>query len=205
MRFSATACVVCALTCSHCGDSSSSRVEAPSDGGGNDAGWSAPAGACNAVTAAPPSEGAAHVAECASVSYASNPPSSGNHYGVYPAFGIYESVLPRGYWVHALEHGGIVFTYNCEDGCAGDVAAAEAFIRGLTPEPLCVASSAPAPRIILTPDPELDTRWAASSWGHVLRADCFDEQAFGAFASEHVGRAPENICGGAAGLERRCR
>ncbi len=211
MRLSSLPCVLLAVVCAHCGDSSSARRDEPVDGGGNDAGSdsaptsdSAPVGTCNAVTAAQPSEGAAHVGECTAVSYRSNPPSSGSHYGIYPAFGVYETELPRGYWVHALEHGGIVFTYNCEDGCAADVAAAAAFIRNLDPEPLCVGSASARPRIILTPDAELDVPWAASSWGYTLRADCFDADAFGAFANEHLGHAPENICGGTPGLETRC-
>jgi hypothetical protein len=206
MRFASIFCALLALACVQCGDSSSSGKQEPRDDcGASEVSWSEPRGACRAVTAAQPSEGAAHVSACAAVSYCSNPPSSGPHYGVFPAFGVYASALPRGYWVHALEHGGIVFAYNCEDGCAEDVTAAAAFIAGLAPEPLCVATNAPTPRIILTPDPELDSRWAASSWGHVLRADCFDEEAFGSFARDHVGQAPENICGGTAGLEARCR
>jgi hypothetical protein len=205
MRFPSILGAFVALTCVHCGDSSSSGDRAPEDGGANDAGWSEPTGACRAVTGAQPSEGAAHVRDCEPVSYLGNPPSSGPHYDTFPAFGVYDSVLPRGFWVHALEHGGVVFAYHCEDGCAEDVAAAEAFIAGLAPEPLCVAASAPTPRIILTPDPALESRWAASSWGYALRADCFDEEAFGAFAREHVGHAPENICRGTARLETRCR
>ncbi|HMJ16351.1 MAG TPA: DUF3105 domain-containing protein [Polyangiaceae bacterium] len=197
----ALAAVLFVVACSACGTSSTTRKEEPSDAGGD----SAPVGQCNAVTAQQPDEGAAHAEECSTLSFLSNPPSSGTHYGVFPAFGVYATELSRGYWVHALEHGGIVFSYNCGAGCADDIAAAILFIENLDPEPLCVSSGQLGPRIILTPDSELDTRWAASSWGYTLRADCFDPQAFGAFAAEHVGRAPENICGGTPGLETRCR
>ena len=41
-----------------------------------------------------------------------------------------------------------------------------------------------APPVILTPDPTLDVRFAAAAWGHVLRASCFDRQAFGDFIAE---------------------
>ncbi len=143
-------------------------------------------GACDAVYAAPAYEGANHVDDCSPVSYASNPPSSGNHYSTWAAFGVYTDPVPRGFWVHSLEHGAVVFSY--QPG-ATDVAQAETLIESLV-DPDC----AEPPRIILTPDPLLDTAWAASAWGVTLRASCFDQQAFEIFFEQFVGKAPENIC-----------
>jgi hypothetical protein len=47
--------------------------------------------------------------------------------------------------------------------------------------------------VLLVPDPKLDVRWAASSWGFTLRADCFDAAAFSDFYVKHAGQplAPE--------------
>lgn len=178
--------------CSACGSSSSGHA-APRDGG-PDVELSADAGVCHATTEQRAIEGATHVPECSKVSYVSNPPSSGNHYFPYPAFGVYDSALPRGYWVHSLEHGSVVITYNCPNGCAEDLARAKDFVKTAPRDPSCIQSGSLAPRIILTPDPLLDTVWAASSWGYTLRADCFDAQTFGAFYEAHVGHTYEDIC-----------
>lgn len=52
-------------------------------------------------------------------------------------------------------------------------------------------------RVILVPDPALaGVRFAASSWTWTLRADCFDETAFGQFVTDHLGRGLETVCGG---------
>ncbi len=149
---------------------------------------------CNVVVQQQPDEGKAHAPECDPVSHRSNPPSSGIHYGQVPAFGIYTQPLPRGYWVHSLEHGTVVISYNCPEGCPEEAAQAEAAIRSLPLDPLCVRAGIASRRIILTPDPRLDTRWAASAWGYTLRASCFDEAAFLAFYRERVNQGLENTC-----------
>ncbi len=149
---------------------------------------------CNVVVQQQPDEGKAHAPECDPVSHRSNPPSSGIHYGQVPAFGVYTQPLPRGYWVHSLEHGTVVITYNCPEGCPEETAQAEAAIRSLPLDPMCVRAGIPSRRIIMTPDPLLDTRWAASSWGYTLRATCFDEAAFLTFYRDHVNQGLENLC-----------
>lgn len=136
-------------------------------------------------------EGATHVESCSPVSYGTNPPSSGAHYEHWGAFRVYEAPLPRGFWVHSMEHGAVVIAYSCED-CADEVARARAFIDTLPIDPLC--KSGPKRRIILTPDPLLDTRWAAAAWGYTLKADCFEAESFRAFVDAHYGRGPEQLC-----------
>jgi hypothetical protein len=127
-----------------------------------------------------------HVTECTPVDYATNPPSSGSHYPVWADFGAYDFPLPRGYWVHNLEHGAVVVTYNCT-GCDAEVAQAAAWIKTLKTDATCVPGPA---RILLVPDPKLDVPWAASSWGYTLKAQCFDAAAFSAFYNAHAGQAP---------------
>jgi len=145
---------------------------------------------CQAVSREQPIEGATHIPSCAPVSYDSNPPSSGDHYGQWAGFGVYRSPLPRGFWVHNLEHGAIVLSYNCADGCADEVARAEQFLNELPTDPGCPGSR----RVLLLPDPLLDVRWAASAWGFTLRASCFEPTAFRRFYSEHYAKAPEDVC-----------
>ena len=138
-------------------------------------------------------EGANHVTACTYVAYQSNPPSSGDHYPVPTQHKSYTTPVPRGFWVHNLEHGGVVFSYNCPAGCADEVAAAQAVIDAAPIDPTCSASGT-ARRVLMTPDPHLDVRFAASAWGFTLRADCFDPAAFAAFLTAHYGMGPEAVC-----------
>jgi hypothetical protein len=152
-------------------------------------------GVCSAVETAETVAAGAHVAECSLVEYTTNPPSSGSHYPVWADFGVYDFPLPRGFWMHNLEHGAVVVTYNCPDECAQDLAAATSWAQTLKPDAVCPSS---ATRIILVPDPKLDVRWAASSWGFTLRANCFDAETFSKFFYDHAGQAdaPEfALCG----------
>jgi hypothetical protein len=152
--------------------------------------------ACGAVERAFPLESAVHTTACAEIAYSTNPPSSGMHYGVWPSFKAYDTAVPRGFLVHALEHGAVVIGYSCED-CDDEVDAARALIAELGPDPLCCAEpscTGASSRLILTPDPRLDTAWAASSWGFTLTADCFEPDAFRAFVEAHRGRGLEAVC-----------
>jgi hypothetical protein len=136
-----------------------------------------------------------HVAACTPIDYATNPPSSGEHYPSWADFGVYDFALPRGYWVHNLEHGAVVLSYNCPDGCDADLAAAKIWLSQLTPDAGCPSGP---PRVLLVPDPLLDVAWAASAWGVTLRAGCFDQATFSDFFADHVGQpsAPEgSLCG----------
>jgi hypothetical protein len=150
-----------------------------------------PPGTCAPVVESHPIEGANHMPVCSPLTFGSNPPSSGNHYAIWAAYQTYDRAIARGFWVHSLEHGAVVITYNCPGGCADEVTAAKAFIDSLPSD----CGSTPR-RIILTPDPELDVRFAASAWGYTLRANCFDREAFSAFHDAHYDHGPESICGG---------
>ena len=103
--------------------------------------------------------------------------------------------MPRGFWVHDLEHGAVVITYNCPGGCAAEVAQAQALIDSVI-DSACVASTGTKRRIVMTPDPDLDVRWAASSWGWTLRASCFEPAVFQQFITEHYNHSPEDECSG---------
>ncbi|MGD0524289.1 MAG: DUF3105 domain-containing protein [Polyangiaceae bacterium] len=157
---------------------------------------SAPMGPCNAVVQQRAIEGFTHVPICSPVTYISNPPSSGNHYPIWAAFQTYDFAAAEGYWVHDLEHGAIVFTYNCPAGCDADVAAAQAYIDAMPDDPLCEPDAGdPRVRMTMTPDSNVTTEFAASSWGWTLRADCFDPVTFGAFVQAHYGQGREMLCG----------
>ena len=151
------------------------------------------AGECNASLVESPPTSALHATQCSVIDYSTNPPSGGNHYGIWAAYQSYDFPLPAGYLVHSLEHGAVVFWYNCPEGCADEVAEVEAFIDGLPDDPRCAGSGVPR-RTVVVPSPTLASRWAASAWGFALTADCFDSEAFRAFYDEHYGRGPEDLC-----------
>jgi len=153
------------------------------------------ASSCGAVVQQHPIEGALHVTPCSPVSYGTNPPSSGNHYPIWADYKTYTEAVPRGFWVHNLEHGAVVITYNCPGGCAGEVAQAQSVIDSYA-DLACFTSAGVPRRIVMTPDPLLDVRWAASSWGWTLRASCLEPAVFLEFIQDHYNHAPENECHG---------
>ena len=186
-------------------NTSTNNTSTASGGAGGGAGAAGTGGTggsepgCSVEVASPELDAGIHVTECSHIDYSTNPPSSGQHYGVWAAYQTYDFPLPRGYWVHGLEHGAVVFTYNCPDGCPDEVAEVESIIDSLSVDPRCVPYDLDR-QVILTPDPLLDTRWAMSSWGHTLRADCIDAAAFTEFYESNFGNGPEDICGGGTAL-----
>jgi hypothetical protein len=150
-------------------------------------------GLCGVEVAMPRDEGADHLAVCSATHYASQPPSSGPHYPVWPIFRVYQQPVPWGFLVHGLEHGAVVIAYNCPAGCPQDVAAIQAMVDA-TP----AKSGCSRPPIIVTPDPTLPVPFAASAWGYTLRAQCFDRDRFFTFVTRRANHGPEyfaNDCG----------
>lgn len=156
---------------------------------------SGPTGKCAAVEEQHPIDGFQHIGVCSPVTYATEPPCAGNHYPIWAAYKTYTTPIPEGFFVHDLEHGAVVLTYNCPDGCAADVAAAQAMLDKLPADPSCAAQgSSVRRRALMTPDPKLDVRFAASAWGWTLRARCFDPVVFEAFALRHSNQGREDVC-----------
>jgi Protein of unknown function (DUF3105) len=98
-----------------------------------------------------------------------------------------------------MEHGGVVFTYSCTD-CDDEVMQAAALIAKTGIDPLCCTasgcSSTDTNQLLMTPDPGIPTRWAATAWGFTLTADCFESDVFANFIASHRNnsQAPELIC-----------
>lgn len=105
-----------------------------------------------------------HVSQQAIVGivFNSNPPSSGPHYGAAVAPGIYNTYLPPGQSVHALEHGRVVIHYRPE--------APEDVVRGLERIAKQFAGDT-----VLHPNPEIDSQIALSAWGRIDTLEAFDE------------------------------
>jgi uncharacterized protein DUF3105 len=172
---------------SRCGGASSSPTASPSSGPSSTPGppTLGPQGTTITQVA---NEGWLHVPEGSSVRYSNNPPASGPHYPVWARFEEFTPALPRGYWVHNLEHGAIVFLYR-PDTPAATVDALRSVYRGLPPDPTCGNLLA-----LMTPDPELPKPIAAVAADWVLTAEGVDAPTIQAFVTAHRNRGPERVC-----------
>src|SRR6185503_690347 len=94
---------------------------------------------CGTMLEAPVVQPSPHVPVCTPLVYQSNPPTSGPHYPIWAAFKSYTQPVPRGFWVHDLEHGAVVVTYNCSSNCDAEVAQLQAFLDALPADPICAA------------------------------------------------------------------
>ena len=136
-----------------------------------------------------------HVTTCSSVKYATNPPSGGPHWPVWASRGKYTAAVHREMYVHNLEHGWIVLSYRCKDGCPEVVAALEKTFDEAS-DTYCITNGDGLSRVILTPDPLLATPIAMSAWGATYTATCIDPTSIAAFIAKRVGRGTEMVCGG---------
>jgi hypothetical protein len=142
----------------------------------------------NCVTEAVPIEGFSHVPEGTDVVYASNPPSSGNHYPVWSGYQLYTETVPRGYWVHSLEHGAVVLLHR-PDAEAAVVDALRAAYDAIPLDPKCTHR-----RTLLTPDPLMPQPFAVVSWGYRMTCDAVDRDAILDFVALHRDDGRESIC-----------
>jgi hypothetical protein len=168
--------------------------DAGSDSGeGDEGGGDAEAGPdCETAVVAYPLVPGVHVPICSAIAYTSNPPTSGPHYPIWAAYQTYTTPVPRGFYVHDEEHGGVVILYDCPSGCDTDLAALAAFLDARAADPECTPPV--RSRIVVTPDPLIPTRFAAASWGYALTSQCFDLGALASFIADHYGQGPEDFC-----------
>ncbi|MBV9950274.1 MAG: DUF3105 domain-containing protein [Myxococcales bacterium] len=167
--------------------------------GGGDGGTRTyhPDASCLVTIQSPPVEPGIHVPIGTDIQYDSNPPSSGQHYPIWAKFQIYDSPVPRGYYVHDLEHGAVVLLENCGGGgCPDDVVTElQSVTDAIADDPLCAAAGEGVRvRALITPDPLVDTPIAAAAWGWTYTAACLDVPSLQQFVVGHYGQGPEAIC-----------
>ncbi|AFY73579.1 Protein of unknown function (DUF3105) [Synechococcus sp. PCC 7502] len=130
-----------------------------------------------------PNLGQKHIPEGERVTYNSNPPTSGSHYQIPAAWGIYSSNPPVDErLVHNLEHGGIIISYNPDLIKTEDLEKVKAQARELR---------AVNPRLIVVPRTSIDTAIALTAWGYLQKLQGYDSQAIKTFYDAHIARSPE--------------
>lgn len=127
-----------------------------------------------------PIEGAAHVADGAKVEYRTNPPSSGNHYGVPANWGVYDHEIPDEAAVHNLEHGGIWISYK-PSMPSDEIKKIVDLVKNYSS------------KIILTPRAKNDLPIALVSWGRIHKLDSFNEDVIKNFISKYKNTGPETV------------
>lgn len=123
---------------------------------------------------------AQHVA--APITYPDPPPAGGQHNPCWGTWGVHERELEDDRFVHNLEHGGVVFLYNCPGGCAAEIEALRAIVQARD-------------LAIVTPYAALPTRFGVVSWGYRMLSDCFDRASFERFYVEHRDHGLEQYAG----------
>ncbi len=139
-----------------------------------------------------------HVPVGTEIVWPSNPPSSGAHFPVWAAYQEFTTPVPRGYWVHSLEHGAVALLSNCalvNGDCAPVHEALRQASASVPDDPKC---SGVRVRTVITPDPLLTEPVVAVSWGFIYRAQCVDLPSLSAFVKSHYAQGPEDTC--AAGV-----
>jgi hypothetical protein len=167
-----------------------------------------PAGAkqaagCDVTVEAPPVQAnpSRHAPEGTSLTYCSNPPSSGTHYPIWAQFQEYDHPVAEPYLVHDLEHGAVILYWKCDqpDGSAAPCVAPPGVLDALhkvrddTPTDASCDPSIRV-RIIIVPSTTIDTPIAAAAWGATYHAACADVPTLDAFVHDHYGQGPEQLC-----------
>ncbi|RPI31924.1 MAG: DUF3105 domain-containing protein [Chloroflexota bacterium] len=120
-----------------------------------------------------------------------DPPTSGKHYNDPLRAGFYDEEdaqtmgeYPEGHLVHSLEHGYVIFWYNCtsldEAGCSG-----------LKEEISQVMDEAGNIKVIAFPWDSIDVPVVVTSWARMLSFESFDPEQALAFVEANRNKSPE--------------
>ena len=119
--------------------------------------------------------------------YNSDPPTSGLHYAGEAEAGFYDTnsyTYPAGYLVHNLEHGYVIFWYNCDIISESECSDLKAQVQSVMDE-------LSGTKLIAYPWPSLDVPVAVKSWGRLQKFETFDADQAKAFYRTNLNRAPE--------------
>lgn len=153
-----------------------------------------PLGLCGEIATFTAEDPAKHVPVDSEVQYNSEPPSIGDHYGSWMGWGFYDLELEARYFVHNMEHGGLVFLYNCDK--LADPSQCDAFIQPIKDWILAQPEDdGGAFRFVFGKRAALDVPFAAAAWGWTLRSTCVDTDALTEFKAARYRKGPEDVAG----------
>lgn len=124
--------------------------------------------------------------------YSTDPPTSGTHYPTWWEAGFYDETsseattvgFPAGYLVHNLEHGYVIFWYNCTLVTFEECATLKSDLR-------TVIEEANNFKVIAFPWTTTDVPVVATSWGQMLRMETFDPELAAEMVQRNRNHAPE--------------
>jgi hypothetical protein len=122
------------------------------------------------------------------IQYRNRPPSSGDHYDNTAPYGVTQTPVATGNWVHNLEHGAVVLLYHCPRGCPDLVARIDTLAARLRPDRNNPDGTA---RLLAMPETDMDHLVAVIAWGHLRELDEFDEGRIADFYATFVDQGPE--------------
>jgi len=119
--------------------------------------------------------------------YNSNPATSGMHYETSLEAGFYEDNVyqyAEGYLVHSLEHGYVIFWYNCSILSENECMELKTQIRS-------VMAEADNYKVIAFPWTKIDVPVAMTAWGRLLNMESFNADTAFSFIKQNRERSPE--------------
>ena len=142
--------------------------------------------ALNPPGQAVPDMGRAHVPVGTSrtVSYNSDPPTSGPHYDNSAGPGIYDRPVEDGLLIHSLEHGYVIISYQCEG-------LSDAECRQLRSDLAEAAQRNRLWKLIVVPRPGMEQRIALTAWTRIDTMDRFDAGRIARFINAWRDKGPE--------------
>lgn len=167
-------------------DNSNSNVNNNDNGGGEEDGIEP------GVEFEVPNEGAQHVPVGEQVIYEHNPPASGSHWsaaGIAPVpAGFYEEAVEEEQWIHNLEHGYVVFLYDCGGPCQPALLDDLQGLFDAAPPSQVFGNT----KLVIAPYDGLPFAIAAVAWDRQLHLETIDEAALLEFYETYVDQGPES-------------
>ena len=131
-------------------------------------------------------EGRTHVDTGSPLSFATYPPASGAHYENTARWDFYDSEVSPGFWVHNLEHGGVVLLYKCPSSCAE----LKSQLKGLTSS--LRRSKYGYVKLVVAPDNNIQGQVVALAWDRREVLESFDANTLQRFYEAYVDHGPED-------------
>jgi hypothetical protein len=161
---------------------------------------------CSPLVTAVADEGATHIPFGTPWLYHHNPPASGFHWPWPHPWGAYDEAIPPEWWVHNLEHGGVVLLFNCggvfdlgttpDGGAPPDLSGPWPCPEITTPLRELLAERTPDEfgevRMLVTSDPAAPHKVSAVAWDWLYQSDSIDLAALRCFRDMRYGRGPEH-------------